>query len=100
VVVENLSQGQVLDQSNVRQGLVEAGDCAAVHFLVLSIAAVHPDDRGLVAIGVGVGAGPAECFGPIRRESLAVLWVDTVAERVADHLVGHNPAMPRNREAK
>ena len=30
------------------QGLVEAGNRAAVHFIVLAVPAVHPDDGGLV----------------------------------------------------
>ena len=70
LVVKHLSELPVLDQSDVRQVPVEAGDCAAVHLIVLPTAAVHPHDRGLVAKGVGVRGRPAECLGPIRGQSL------------------------------
>jgi hypothetical protein len=43
---------------------------------------------------IGVGRGAAERLGPVRGESLAVLRMESVAERVADNLVGHHPVMP------
>jgi len=99
VVVKCLPEGPVLGQSDVDQGLVEAGNRAEVHLLVWSVAAVHPHDRGFVAQGVGVGGGPAESLGPVGGESLAVLWVETMAERVANDLVGHDPVVPRAGQA-
>ena len=95
VVVKHLSEPRVLGQPDIRQGLVEADDCAAVHLMVLAVATVHPHDRGLLAKGVGVCGRPAECLGPIGGQSLAVLGVESVAERVADHLVGHHSGVPR-----
>ena len=52
------------------------------------------DDGGLVTIGVGIRAGATECLGPVSGESLDTLGVEAVAERVADHVVGHHPTMP------
>src|ERR1700674_2622866 len=74
--------------------MVEAGNRAAIHFVVLSVAAVHLDDGGLVTIGVGIRGGATECLGPVSGESLDMLGVEAVAERMADHVVGHHPTMP------
>lgn len=94
VVVEHLSQCSVVGQSDIDESLVEASDRAAIHFFVLAVAAMHPDDRRLIAIGVGVSAGAAERLGPVSGESLDMLRVEAVAEGVADHFVGHYPIMP------
>src|SRR5882724_8866757 len=61
---------------------------------MLPVAAVHLDDGGLVTIGVGIRAGATECLGPVSGESLDMLGVEAVAERMADHVVGHHPTMP------
>jgi ornithine cyclodeaminase/alanine dehydrogenase-like protein (mu-crystallin family) len=61
---------------------------------VLPVAAVHLDDRGLVTIGVGIRAGATECLGQVSGESLDMLGVEAVAERMADHVVSHHPTMP------
>jgi len=74
--------------------MVEADDRAAIHFVVLSVAAVHLHDGGLVTVGVGVRAWSAECLCPVSGESLDMLGVETVAEGMADHVVGHHPTMP------
>src|SRR4029077_3805329 len=74
--------------------MVEAGNRAAIHFVVLPVAAVHLDDGGLVTIEVGIRAGATECLGPVSGESLDMLGVEAVAERMADHVVGHHPTMP------
>src|SRR5262249_52151321 len=66
----------------------------AIHFDVLPVAAVDPDDRGLITIGVGIRAGPTEGLGPVSSEAFGMLRVEAVTERMADHLVGHHPAMP------
>src|SRR5215472_401638 len=58
------------------------------------VAAVYLDDAGLVTIGVGVHAGATERLGPVSGESLHMLGVEAVAERMADHVVGHHPTMP------
>src|SRR5262247_747202 len=76
------------------QSLVEASDGAAIHLVVHPVAAVDPDDGGLVAIGLGIPAGSTECLGPIRGETLDMLGMETVAERMADYFVGHHPTMP------
>src|SRR5216684_5465909 len=74
--------------------MVEAGNRAAIHFVVLSVAAVHLDHGGLVTIGVGIHAGATECLGPVSGESLDMLGVEAVAEGMADHVVGHHSTMP------
>ena len=63
-------------------------------FVVLAVATVHLDDSGLVTIGVGIYAGTTECLGPISGESLHMLRIEAVTERMADHVVGHHPMMP------
>jgi len=55
---------------------------------------VHLDDGSLVAIGVGIRARATERLGPVSRQSLDVLGVESVAERMTDHVVGHHPTMP------
>jgi hypothetical protein len=55
---------------------------------------VDPDDGGLVAIGLGIHAGSTECLGPIRGKTLDMLGMETVAEGMADYIVGHYPTMP------
>src|ERR1700674_4639190 len=74
--------------------MVEASNRTAIHFVVLPVAAVHLDDGGLVTIGVGIRSGTTECLGPVSGESLDMLGVEAVAERMADHIVGHHPTMP------
>src|ERR1700674_5388749 len=74
--------------------MVEASNRTAIHFVVLPVAAVHLDDGGLVTIGLGIFAGTTECLGPVSGESLDMLGVEAVAERMADHVVSHHPTMP------
>src|SRR5215831_12951784 len=99
VVVQHLSQRPGRVQANVLHGLVETGDRPAVHIRVRAIAAVEPHDRGLVAIGAGVILRAAEGLGPVCGEPFGVLRMEPVAERVADYLVGHHPAVPGFGEA-
>src|SRR5207247_6458339 len=76
------------------QSLVKACNRAAIHFIVLPVPAVHLDDSGLVTIGIGIRGRATECLGPVSGESLDMLGVEAVAERMGDHVVGHNPTMP------
>jgi hypothetical protein len=92
--VEHLSQRAVVE-SDIRKSLIEAGNRPAIHFDVLAVATVHPDDSRLVTLGIGIRAGATERLRPISRESLHMLGVEAVAERMADHLVGHHSTMPR-----
>ena len=55
---------------------------------------MHLDDGGLVTIGVGIPAGATESLGPVSGESLDMLGMKPVAERMADHVVGHHTTMP------
>ena len=52
VVVQHLPERIVPRQPDINQSHVEAGDRAAVHFVVLPVSAVHPNHAGLVTIGV------------------------------------------------
>ena len=61
---------------------------------MLSVPAVHLDDGGLVTIGVGIRGRATECLSPVSGESLDMLGVEAVAERMGDHVVGHHPTMP------
>lgn len=95
VVVEYLPQRRVACQSDIGKRLVEAKNCTAIHFFVLAIAAVHPDDAGLVAIQLGVRARTAERLSPVSGKSLHVLRMEAVAECMADDLIGHHSIVPR-----
>lgn len=94
IVVQNFSQRGVFCKSDIGEGLVKAGDGAAVHFVVLAVAAVHFDDECFVTEGIGICGGAAEGFGPICGEALDMLGVKTVAEGMSDDLVGHYPPVP------
>ena len=98
VVVQHLPQPRVIGEAGIGQGLVEAGDRAAVHLLVHAVAAVHAHDRRLVAVGVRVGRRTTQRLSPVRGEPLGVVRMEAVAERVAHHLVGHHPGVPRGRQ--
>src|SRR5580704_15129256 len=87
VVVKNLLQRRVVCQSDIRKSLVEANNSAAIHFLVLPVAAVHPDDTGLVAIELGICVRTTECLGPVSAKSLHMLSMEAVAKRMADYLI-------------
>ena len=97
--MEHLSQSSVVGQSGINKSLVEAGNRTTIHFVVYPVAAVHPYDGGLVTIGIGVRPGATKCLRPVCGEALDVLRVEAVAERMADHFVGHYPAMPGLGEA-
>src|SRR5215472_16584592 len=94
VVVEHPSQSSVIGESGVNQSLVEASDRTAIHFVVLPVAAVHLDDSGFVTLGIGVCTGATECLRPVCSEALDMLRMETVAEGMTDHLVGHYPMVP------
>ena len=94
VVVEYLPQNIVVGESDIGQSPVEAGYRAAIHFIVLHVPAVHLDDSGLVTIGVGIRRWATECLSPVSSESLDMLGMEAVAERMGDDVVGHHPVMP------
>jgi hypothetical protein len=85
----------VARRPHVLQRLIETRDRPLVRLLVLPVAAVHPDDGGLVSMLAGIGWRPSERLGPVRGEALGVPRVETVAERMADHLVLQRPGVPR-----
>jgi hypothetical protein len=62
---------------------------------VLPVPAVHLDDGGFVTIGIGVRSRATECLGPISGESLDMLGVEAMAERMGHDVVGHHPIVPR-----
>ena len=70
-----------------------------IHFIVLPVPAVCLDDGGLVTIGIGIRGRAPECLSPVSGESLDMLGVEAVAERMADHIVGYHPAMPGDGKA-
>ena len=92
--MQDLSQSTVVGESDIGQSLVEAGNRAPIHFIVFPVPAVHPDDGGLVTIGNGIRGWATEGLGPVSGESLDMLGVEAVAERMGDHVVGHHPTMP------
>jgi hypothetical protein len=94
VIVQHLSQRTVAGQADIDQSLVETGNGTAIHFVVLAVAAVHPDDGGLVTTGAGIRAGTTERLGPVSGKSLDMPGVEAVAEGMADHVIGHHATMP------
>ena len=58
---------------------------------MLSVPGVHLDDGGLVTIGIGVRGRAVECLSPVSGESLDMLGVEAVAERMGDHVRRPSP---------
>src|SRR5947209_17971572 len=55
---------------------------------------MYLDDRGFVTIGIGIRTRATECLGPISGESLDMLRVEAMTERMGHDVVGHHPLMP------
>jgi hypothetical protein len=55
---------------------------------------VDLDRGGLATIGIGIGGRATECLSPVSGEPLDMLGMESVAERMGDHVVGHHPTMP------
>ena len=66
---------------------------------MLSVSAVHFNDAGFVAIHIGIFAGAAERFRPVHGESLSMIWMKAVTERMTHHFVAQYAVMPRMRKA-
>lgn len=66
-------QARVGRDPGVIEGEHERGDRTAVHLIVRPVAAVRPDDVGMVAEGIGVGGWSAELLGPVGGEPLGVM---------------------------
>lgn len=95
VIVQHASEALVAVETRILEGLIETGDCPLVHLLVRAVAAVNLNDGSLVTELVRIGRWSTECFRPVRGKSLGVLWVESVAERMADHLILQHPHVPR-----
>ena len=50
-------------------------------------------DGGLVTVGIGIRGRATERLSPVSGESLNMVGVEAVAERMGDHFVGHHPAV-------
>src|SRR5262249_20893739 len=87
VIVQHASEALVAREPDIFQRLIETRDRPLVHLLVRPVAAMNPDDRGFIAIPVGVDRWPTECLRPVRGKALSVLRVVTVAERMANYFV-------------
>jgi hypothetical protein len=85
--VQHASEALVAREPDIFQRLIETRDRPLVHLPVRPVAAVNPDDRGLIAIPVGVGRWPTECFRPVCGKALGVLRVVSVAECMANYFV-------------
>ena len=92
--MQHLSQNIVVGESDIGQSKIEAGYRTAIHFVVLPITAVHLDDGSFVTIGIGIHRRATECLGPIGSESLGMLRVEAMAERMGHDIVGHDTLMP------
>jgi hypothetical protein len=98
--VQHLTQRPASWQAGILHGQVETGDGPAVHLLVRAVAAVQPHHEALIAVAAGVDGGTAESLSPVGGQPLVVAGVESVAERMADHLIGHHPGMPGPGQAK
>ena len=61
---------------------------------MLTVAAVHLDHLGFVAVGVGIYARATERLGPVCREPLYMLGMEAVAEGMGNHVVSQHSTMP------
>jgi hypothetical protein len=84
---------------HILQRLVEARDREAIHVHVRRVAALHPDDGGFVPIGLRVRRRTPEGLGPVAGESLGVLRMNAMAERMTDDRIAHDASVPGRREA-
>src|SRR5262245_4653624 len=87
VIVQHAPEPLVAREPYIFKRLIETRDRPLVHLLVRPVAAVNPDDRGLIAIQVGVGRWPTERLRPVCGKALGLLRVVTVAERMANYFV-------------
>jgi hypothetical protein len=75
--VEHLAQGVVVRQSHVGESLIEAGDRAPIHLVVLPVPAVHPEDGRFRRPSRGDARrqpnGAGRRFHPPRRRQLAFI---------------------------
>jgi hypothetical protein len=62
--------------------------------LSTKLPAVHLDDSGLVTVGIGIRGRATERLSPVSGESLNMVGVEAVAERMGDHFVDHHPSVP------
>src|ERR1700744_5730322 len=61
---------------------------------MLAVPTMHLDHNGLITEGIGVHGRAAECLSPVSGESLDMLWMKTMAERMSDNLVRHHSTVP------
>ena len=94
VVVQHLSQNSIAGKSYIGQSLIETSNRASIHFLVLPVSAVHLDDGGFVAVGIGIRGRSTERLGPVSGKPLYMLGVEAMAEGMRDHFIGHRATMP------
>src|SRR6185503_2208480 len=94
VIVQDAPEPFVTVKSGVLQSLIETGDRSLVHLLVRTVATVDPHDGSLITVLFGVGCWPTERLGPVRRKTLGVLWMESMAERMADDFVLQHPHVP------
>ena len=85
--MQHASKPLVAPEADIFQRLIETSDRPPVHLLVRPVAAVNPNDRGLITVLVGVGRWPTKCLRPVRGKALGMLRVVSVAERMANHFV-------------
>ena len=96
--MQHTSEPFVPGETDIFQCLIKTSDRTLVHLLVGPVAAVHANDRRLVAVSLRERRRTTERLGPVGRQSLGVLRMEAVAEGVAHHLVGQHPLVPGVRE--
>ncbi len=92
--MQRLPEAVVRRETGVVQGLIEACDRPLIHILVLPVATVESHDRGLVAEIPRVGRWSAECLGPVRCQPTGMVGTDSVAEGVANDVIGQDSGVP------
>jgi len=93
--MQHASEVLVTRKPDIFQRPIETRDRPLVHLLMWPVAAVNPDDRGLITIPVRVVRWPTECLRPVSGKALGMLGMITMAERMANHFVLQDPSVPR-----
>src|SRR6185369_3198994 len=94
VIVQRASEPFVAVESHILQGLVETGNCSLVHLFMQPVAAVDPHDGRLVTVLVRIHCWPTECLRPVRGQTLGMLRMESVAERMANYFVLQHTRVP------
>jgi hypothetical protein len=99
-VVQRATEPLVGIHTDVPKRQVETGNRPLIRLVVRTVSAVHPQDRRLISVTVGVERWATQGLGPVRSKALRVLRMETMAEGMTNHLVNDDASTPRMRQPK